>query len=541
MNLRLWSALAVLSLGVGIIMVDATIVNVAVPSIMRDLRVTAESAEWVNSIYSMMFAALLITFGRLGDVYGRRRLFLLGATVFALASVVAAASGNGAELVAARAVQGLGGAMTLPASLSTVNATFTGRYRTIAFAVWGSTIAGTAAIGPVLGGWLTTDFSWRWAFAVNVPLGLILVAGTLAFVRESNEPGTRAVTDPLSIITSSLGLAAVVFALIEGQQYGWVRPTAAFRVGGVAWPVHQVSPVLLAAVVGILLLLVFARRQSVLRATGRPVILDLSLFGIPNFRNGVIAVSVVSLGEFGMIFALSLYLQNALNYSALHTGLTLLSLAVGSFLVGPAAVALSRRFGSAAVVRAGLACEVVGIAWVGLALGSRTSSWSLAAPLVVYGAGVGLAVAQLTSVVLADVPVSQSGIASGTQSTFRQVGSALGIAVLGAVLVGGLGYDTAQRLTAARVTGASAIAAEIKGSGGTAVEGLRHQPGDETAVAAAQAGITDATRLVAFTASGFVLLGLLTTLTLRRRRGESAVDKAESVRARAETDKPGLR
>ncbi len=543
MRFRLWLALAVLSLGVGIIMVDATIVNVAIPSIMRDLRVTASNAEWVNSIYSMMFAALLITFGRLGDVYGRRRLFLIGASVFALASVLAATSGSGAELVAARAVQGIGGAMTLPASLSTVNATFTGRQRTVAFAVWGTTIAGTAAIGPVLGGWLTTDFSWRWAFAINVPLGLVLIAGTLAFVRESSEPGTRAASDPVGIVTSSAGLAAVVFALIEGQQYGWGRPTAQFAVAGAKWPWHQVSPVLLAAIAGVLLMVVFVRRQASLRVAGRPVILDLSLFGIRSFRNGVIAVSVVSLGEFGMIFALSLYLQNAEGFTALHTGLTLLSLALGSFLVGPAAVALSRRFGSVTVVRAGLGCEVIGIAWIGLALGPGTSSWSLAAPLIVYGAGVGLAVAQLTSVVLADVPVTQSGIASGTQSTFRQVGSALGIAVLGAVLVSALGYDTSHRLTAAGIPNAAAIAAQIKGSGGAAIAGLRNQPGDGPAVAAVQAGITDATRQVAFTASGFVLFGLLTTLTLRRRRGGPTVERAEaqSLGAGTESEQPGLR
>ena len=543
MRLRLWSALAVLSLGVGIIMVDATIVNVAVPSIMRDLHVTAENAEWVNSIYSMMFAALLITFGRLGDVHGRRLLFLLGASVFALASILAAASGNGTELVAARALQGIGGAMTLPASLSTVNATFTGRQRTVAFAVWGSTIAGTAAIGPVIGGWLTTDFSWRWAFAINVPLGLALIAGTLLFIRESKEPGARAGGDVVGMITSALGLAAVVFALIEGQQYGWGRPTAQFTVAGANWPLHQISPVLLAAILGVALLGIFVRRQAIRRAAGKPVILDLSLFGIRSFRNGVVAVSVVSLGEFGMIFALSLYLQNALAYSALHAGLTLLSLALGSFLVGPAAVVLSRRFGSTAVVRVGLGCEVSGIAWVGLVLGPGTSSWTLAAPLIVYGAGVGLAVAQLTSVVLADVPVAQSGIASGTQSTFRQVGSALGIAVLGAVLVAGLGYDTSHRLTAAGIPGAAAIAAQVKGSGGAAITGLRERPGDQAAVAAVQAGITDATRLVSFTASGFVLLGLLTTLTLRRRRDEAASvpEEAAPERARAATDKPGLR
>lgn len=188
---RRWAGLFFLSLGVAMIIVDATIVNVAVPQIIRDLGITSTDAQWVQAVYTLVFAALLLTFGRLSDQFGRRLLFTGGAVLFALASVLAAVSPSGGALIGARVLQGIGGAAMLPTSLSLLNASFRGRERGIAFAVWGSTIGGAAALGPLLGGWLTATYSWRWAFGINIPIGLLVLAGVLAFVRESRESGTR--------------------------------------------------------------------------------------------------------------------------------------------------------------------------------------------------------------------------------------------------------------------------------------------------------------------------------------------------------------
>ncbi|MGH2513203.1 MAG: MFS transporter, partial [Candidatus Limnocylindrales bacterium] len=189
---RRWVGLAMLSVGVAMIIVDVTVVNVAVPSIIRDLKLDSTQAEWINTIYALVFAALMITLGRLGDVFGRRRLYLIGLAVFCAASVLAGLSPSGDVLILARVLQGVGGAMILPATQAILNANFQGRDRAIAFGIWGSVIGGVAAVGPLLGGFLTTYASWRWAFLINLPVGLFAIAGTLHYLGESRDEHAKA-------------------------------------------------------------------------------------------------------------------------------------------------------------------------------------------------------------------------------------------------------------------------------------------------------------------------------------------------------------
>lgn len=217
---RRWIGLVFISIAVALIIVDSTIVNVAIPSVVDDLGITSTQVQWVQESYTLVFAALLLVFGTLADRFGRRRLLLIGVAIFALSSVVAALAPTGDLLILSRVVQGVGGAMMLPATLSIINATFTGRERGIAFAVWGSTIGGMAAVGPLLGGWLTTYFSWRWAFGINLPLGIIIVIGILLFVRESRSDETNRV-DVVGALLSVVLFSSLVFGLIEGRTYGW--------------------------------------------------------------------------------------------------------------------------------------------------------------------------------------------------------------------------------------------------------------------------------------------------------------------------------
>ncbi|GAA3540887.1 DHA2 family efflux MFS transporter permease subunit [Nonomuraea rosea] len=477
-----WLPLIVLGVGMSMIIIDATIVNVAVPAIMGDLGLSATDVEWVNSIYSLTFAALLIPLGRTGDVRGRRRTFVIGTVVFLAASMLAAAAGSGAMLIGARVLQGAGASMVVPMTLAIINSLYTGPRRTVAFAVWGSIIGGMAALGPLAGGWVVTDFGWRWAFWVNLPIGLLVLLGTLR-VPESRDPGAAG-RDVPGVLLSVLGMSSLVFGLIEGQRYGWFTA----RDGGL-------SPIPFAFLGAVLALGALVLVERARARAGRPVILDLSLLAIPSFRYGGAAAMIITLGEFGLILVLPLFLQTAMGFTAFETGLIIASLAAGTFLAGGVVprLPLAPRI----IVRLGLGLEAAAAIAVGLTVSPALGPWSLVPWLIVYGIGIGFASAQLPNVMLADVPARLSGVASGLQSTIRQLGAAIGIAVLGAVLVTGLDAAMAERLP-----GEDALRHAVRESAGAAVATIR----DPAKHAAAVAAAADATRRVTIV-TGLVLLG----------------------------------
>ena len=525
-----WIGLFVISLAVSLIIVDSTILNVTVPSIVDELGITSTEVQWVQESYTLVFAALLLVFGTLGDRFGRRRMLVIGTVIFMLASVWAALADSGSALIMARVVQGVGGAMILPSTLSTLNATFQGRERGIAFAVWGSTIGGMAAVGPLLGGWLTTAYSWRWAFGINVPLGIIIIIGLMVFVTATRDEHPQAIDYTgavLSIITS----AALVFGLIEGRSYGWWLANDGLTIGDWLWPL-PLSPVPISFAISLVAGALFVRWGLRRERAGKSTMLAFSLLRIGSFRNGTVAALIVSMGEFGIILSLPLWLQNVLGYDALQTGTILLALAGGSFLASGVGGSLSGRVSAVATVRVGIAAEVIGLVFIGLVIAVDTPWWSVALGLLVYGVGVGLATAQLTGVVLQDVPVQASGQASGTQSTARQIGSALGIAVLGTVLFTSLGSSLDSRLNDAGVPAAEreGIVSVVVDSAGSAIPGLDAQSPE--VAAAAREAFSDATQFAAFTAAGFLAVGLLATLRLtapvpgaatgRRPEGEEA-------------------
>lgn len=511
---RRWAGLVFISIAVSLIIVDSTIVNVAIPSIVLDLRIDSTGVQWVQESYTLVFAALLLVFGALGDRFGRRRILLIGVVVFAASSIAAASADSGELLVTARLVQGVGGAMVLPSTLSLINAEFTGSERAVAFAVWGSTIGGMSALGPLLGGWLTTSFSWRWAFGINVPLAVLIVVGALLTVRESRDDGRRRL-DPLGAALSVVASASLVFALIEGRRYGWWTVEHRPSIGSWQWP-GTLSPIPFALALALLAIGACAAWAISRARRGRESMFAVELLQIRSFRNGNLAALIVSLGEFGIILALPIWLQNVLGYSALETGLILLALAVGSFAASGLAGALSGRMSPVVVVRAGLGAEIVGVAGLGLVIGPDTSWGALVPFLFVYGFGVGLATAQLTGVILTDVPVAASGKASGLQSTSRQIGSALGIAVLGTVL-----FSSASGLLTSSLTNRGlpeaqrdAIVSAVVDSSGGAITALESSPGTAAIADDAKSAFSEGTRYAAWSAAGFLVIGLLATLSL---------------------------
>ena len=525
---RWWGLLAI-SLGVAMIIMDATIVSVAVPSIVDDLAISSTEIQWVQEIYTLLFAALLLTWGRVADRVGRRRVMLIGVVIFVAASLVCAAAGSGGLLILGRALQGLGGSMILPTTLALLNANFQGRERGIAFAVWGSTIGGMAAIGPLLGGWLTEHATWRWAFGINVPVGALVIAGLLLFVAESSEAVTSAAQrlDLGGAALSILGFGALVFGLIEGRSYGWwtASDDAPFALG-------SLSPVPLAFLLAAAALICFVLLERARTAAGKGVILDLSLFAIPSFANGNVTALIVSFGEFGLILSLPLWFQNVLGYSAFQAGLALLPLALGSFLASGAVTSLAKTFSPVVIVRMGLGLEILSIAALALLIRPDSTAWLTSPILLFYGVGVGLATAQLTSVILADVPVAKSGQGSATQSTARQTGSALGIAILGTAFFTTLRTGTEDRVADA-VAGAPQLGAlvdSVNASSGGSISMLGADPQTAFIADAAREAMTSGAALAGWIAAGALLIGFLTSLRIRPAGPADGTETAGTVR-----------
>lgn len=520
-----WIGLAVLAIGLGLIVLDGTIVGVALPAIIADLGLDITDAQWVNSLYAVLLAAMLLSTGSLADRWGRKRLFLVGVVLFMVGSLLAALSGTAGGLIGSRAVQAAGAAFIMPSTLSTVNAVFRGKYRATAFGVWGAVISGAAAIGPLAGGALTQWASWHWIFLVNLPLGVIvLIAASLAVPETRGEkklPGA----DVDGALLSAIGFGSLVFAVIEGPNLGWWRPTQQFEVFGWTWPSTRISiiPVAFAlASLALVLFVVWERHRAKVR---RAALIDLTLFYLPTFSWGNLTAAMVAIGEFAIIFVLPLYFINALGLPVMGAGLILGAMALGAFASGAAARHLAQRFGAPGTVLIGLGLEVIGALVLIVIITGTSPGWSLALPLALYGLGLGLASAQLTGTVLQDVPVSESGQGSAAQSTVRQVGSALGTAVAGAALSVALTFTLPAALEATDVTGPQVqqIADGTRESAGTMIPRLRTQGeqsplGAQTPVAveALTEGFANATRWSIGVATGFLGLGLLGALRLKR-------------------------
>ena len=522
---RKWLTLLVLALGLAIVIIDGTIVNVAIPSIRKEFNTNLRNLEWVNSIYSLIYAALIVTWGRVGDQIGRKRIFIVGVSVFVAGSMLAGIAPSIGFLIAARAVQGLGAAMTSPSTLSIVSSTFTGKMRGVAFGVWGAVAGASAALGPLLGGWLTTNASWRWAFYVNLPIGLIAIIGSIIFIQESREANRKVTFDIPGILLVSLGVGAVVFGLIEGQAYGWWQPAQAFTLGSWSWPLTNLAITPFSFLIGAIALVGFVLWENRVRTHGGEPLFDFSLLRFNGFRFGLLTVSIVALGEFGVIFVLSLYLQGVRGLSAFDVGLTFLPFAILTLFVAPLAGILSSRVGAKWVVTAGMLFEALAIFLLSLAFGVDTPRLTIILILMVYGMGVGLAIAQLTNVVLSEIPYDRIGAASGANNTIRQIGAAMGIAIIGAILTTQISTSATTQFKASKDIPVALQTVIIKGiadSGGSESgssasgkpAGAQNSPLGKEILGIVQQSFVDGSRAASRTASVFVLLGAISSLLI---------------------------
>jgi EmrB/QacA subfamily drug resistance transporter len=409
---RKWWTLAAMCFALFMIMLDNTVVNVALPSIQRDLKVSVSSLEWVVNAYFLTFAVLMLSGGKLADRYGRRRIFIAGLVVFTLSSLACGLAANGETLITARAIQGVGAAMMNPATLSIIAATFPPRERGTAMGIWVGVSAVALALGPITGGLLAEHADWSWIFFINVPIGALAIVAARVVIRESKDTSHEQRLDIPGLVASAVALFALTYSLIEANNKGW-GSTEILSLFGVA-------------AVGFVVFLALEHRQ-------RLPMLDLSLFRDRTFSGANATMMLVALAMFGVFFFVSLFVQGILHYSPVQAGASFLPMTLCIIFFAPVAGKLSDRIGARWLMSGGMLLVSVCLVLFSL-LDEDSSFWNLVPALVVGGAGMAMAMTPTTAAAMGSVPVDKAGVGSGVLNSMRQVGGSLGVAIMGAIL-----------------------------------------------------------------------------------------------------------
>ncbi len=408
---RKWWTLGAMCFALFMIMLDNTVVNVALPSIQRDLGASISGLEWTINGYILSFAVLLATGGRLGDIFGRRRMFLVGVVIFALSSATAGLAASPTDLVVSRVVQGVGAALMMPGTLSIITDAFPAHERGKAMGTWAGVSALALAVGPVLGGFLTEHVSWRAIFYLNLPVAAGAVVATLFAVRESRDTTVGREVDYLGVAALTGALTALVLALVEGNSWGWGSPAIVALLAG-------------SVLGGIVFVAVENRAKA-------PMV-EFRFFGDRNFLGAVVVALIITFAMMGVFFFLALYMQDILRYTPLEAGVRFLPSTLMIVGVAPVAGRLADRFGPRWLIVAGLLILTVSLyTFTGIAVDS--SYPELLAGFMLLGIGIALTMSPMTSAAMNAVTVEKAGIASGVLSMFRMVGGSLGVAVTGAI------------------------------------------------------------------------------------------------------------
>lgn len=423
-----WIVLLVLTLGFFMILLDTTVVNVAIPAMERGLNASFDSILWVLNGYILVYAVLLISTGRLGDTIGPKKLFIAGLALFTVASAACGFSQNGTQLIIFRVLQGAGGAILTPQTLSMLPHIFPPEKRGAAFGVWGAVSGLAAVLGPTLGGFLVTTFDWQSIFFVNIPVGVVAIIAALVLMPDLRSD-RRHNFDIAGLFLASGGLLMLVYAIIEGEKYRWgpINSTGSFFLGSTHWSLVSIYSLIVYAVVVLSAFVWWETRVP-------EPLLPLSLFSDRNFSGTSVVGMAVGFAMFSLFIPLTIFLQTVLGYSAVHAGLALVPLSIGLLVVSPFAGRLSDRVNGKYILMGGIVIAGIGIIFLAQVLTLHSSPWVLLAPLVITGAGMGCTFAPMTTLALRDVNPSMSGAASGFITTSRQVAGALGASTIGAVL-----------------------------------------------------------------------------------------------------------
>ena len=532
-----WLVLLVLTTGFFMIMLDTTIVNVAIPSMSAGLNTTLDQILWVINAYVLVYAVLLITAGRLGDLYGQRNLFALGLFIFTVASALCGVAQSPEQLIGARVLQGVGGALLTPQTLAILASIFPPERRGAAFGVWGG-VAGLATLaGPTLGGAIITYIDWRWIFYVNVPIGIAALIATFLIIPDLR-PGRQHGWDVVGIVLATVGLFGITFGLIEGQKYSW---------GQIESYSITIPEVIGAGVLFVIVFLVWERAQ-------REPLVPLGLFKDRNFAVANWLAAAVSFGMLSTFLPFTIYLQSARGFSALVAGLTLAPMSLTSMFTAPFAGRMADRIGGKYILLTGILLFAIGISGLAFFAGPDSTWVNFLAPAILAGLGIGMTFAPMTTVAMRNIKPQVAGSASAVLNTIRQLGAVIGSAVIGALLQNRLAVTLHDQAVSQSSSLPEAFRAQFiaiftnvssKGfeigtgqSGATLPPGIPQQVAHQLAAIAHDVFVTgyiDAMKQTMVLPVAFLVLTAATALLIRRqpRAAEVQETSREEVRAAA--------
>jgi EmrB/QacA subfamily drug resistance transporter len=417
---RKWWTLAAVAFGLFMIMLDNTVVFVALSAMQEDLNISTSQLEWVVNGYALTFAVLILTGGKLADLLGRRLIFIVGLVIFTIASLACGLATTAAFLIGARIVQGVGSALMNPATLSIITATFPPKQRGTAIGIWVGVSAMALAIGPLVGGLITEHIHWSWIFFINVPVGIAAIVVARLVIDETRDTSREQRLDLPGLLVSGVALFALTYALIEANQHGWTSPL--------------ILSLFAVAAVGLLGFVLLEQRQ-------RLPMLDLNLFRNPTFAGANVVMFLVALAMFGVFFFVSLYMQNILRYSPTQAGAAFLPMTILIVLLAPIAGRLSDRIGSRWLMGGGLALVSASLV-IQSTFGLHTSFWGILPAMLVGGMGMAFAMTPTAAAAMGSVPVDKAGVGSAVLNSMRQVGGSLGIALMGAIVLASVSVPT---------------------------------------------------------------------------------------------------
>jgi EmrB/QacA subfamily drug resistance transporter len=414
-----WLSLIILSLALAIVVIDGTVLNVSQGYVMRDLNTDLPTIQWAFTGYSLVLAALTIFGGRLGDIFGRKKMFIFGAIIFATGSALTALSQNALTLLAGWSViEGFGAALMIPASSALLVSNFEGKERGIAFGIYGATAGAASSFGPIVGGFFASSIGWRWAFGINVVIALILCLGSIIVKDKKEHYPEKTFLDYFGVLLSSTGLTAIIYGIIKSGTDGlWTQTSLMIPLG-------------------LLLITLFVWYELKIEKQGRDPLISMAIFKNKSFSFGVLTLAALFGGFSGLItYGIVFFLLNVRGLSAFDTGLALIPFSIATFIMAPLSSKVADKIGQKLLVILGITINAIGVFLIYNTLVYTATVQDFIIPFVVTGIGFGMIAAQLNNIILSSVHVSKSGVASGINGTIREVAKALGVAIIGSAFI----------------------------------------------------------------------------------------------------------